>query len=183
MVGDIDNRLLTFITNKLHLILSRQNGLRLTLLAGSVPDTHLDSTRVPLLSILAAILEQEGVTAMALNSMRAIEDTLSPTSRASVQGIGAVILIELILASIEDIYVAIFDAVGDASDRGAIVRGVVLDVVVLRGEAENDILPADAELLNNRAEGQEGEFCLFGGGHCVLCVMDGWCECVGDYKG
>lgn len=43
---------------------------------------------------------------------------------------------------------AVFNAVGDAPDCGAVVRGVVLDVVVLCWEAEDDVLPADAEFLD-----------------------------------
>lgn len=165
MVGDVDDSLLTLVAHELHLILGSQDRLGLILLAGRVPDTHLDGARIPFLTINTAILEQQGVTAMAVDRVRAIEDALPPTLFTAVQGIGTVILSESILTAVQILNETILDAVGNATDRGAEVRGVVLDVVLLRGEAQNDVLAGDAELLNDGAERQEGKLGLFWGGH------------------
>lgn len=100
VVRDINNRLLTLITNKLNLILRRQNGLRLALLTSRIPNAHLNGTRIPLLAINTAVLEQEGIAAMTLDSMRAVKDTLPPARGPAVQGIGPIVLIELVLAAI-----------------------------------------------------------------------------------
>lgn len=176
VVGDVDNCLFTLIANKFHLVLGRENRLDV-LLASGVPDAHLDGTRIPLFRIDASVLEEQGVATMALDGVRAIKDTLTPAFLAAVQGIRSFILSQLILTSVQVLDETVLDPVGDAPDGGAVVRGVVLDIMVLCGEAQNDVFAADAELLDDGAQGQEGEFSLFGGGHrgcCCCCRGCGW---------
>lgn len=165
VVGDVDDSLVTFVTDKLHLILGCQDCLGLVLLAGLVPNTDLNGAWVSFFTVDAAVLEEQGVAAMALDRVRAIKDSLSPTILTAVQGIGAVILRETIFTTVQALNNGILDTVGDATDRGTEVRGVVLDIVALRGEAQNDVLATDAELLDDGTERQEGKLGLFGGGH------------------
>lgn len=163
VVGEVDYSLLALIPNEFHLVLGRQDGLGVTLLAGGVPHAHLDSTGVPLLPISAEVLEQQGVVAMALNGVWTVKDALTPTLLTTMQGIGAVVLRQLDLLAIQILNQAILDAVCNAADGGTIVRGVVLDIILLRGETQNDVLATDTELLDDGAQRQEGECSLFGG--------------------
>lgn len=151
MVGEVDYSLLAFITNEFHLILSRQDGLGITLLTGGVPHAHLDSTGVHLLTISAKVLEQQSVVAIALNGVGTVKDALTPTLLTPMQGIGAVVLGQLDLLAIQVLNQAILDTVCNAADGGTIVRGVVLDIILLRGETQNDVLVTDPELLNDGA--------------------------------
>lgn len=168
MVGEIDDRLFTLLADEFHLVLGRQDSLgraALFLLAGRIPNADLDRPGISLLGILTQILEEQSIATVVLDGMRAIKHPLPPTLLAAVQGIGAIILQELIFTPIEVLNDTILDAIRDTADGGSKVRGVVVDIVVLRGEAEHDVLAADAELLDDGAQGQEGELCLFGGGH------------------
>ena len=165
VVGDVDSRLLALITDKLHLVFSRQDRHGLSLLTGSVPDAHLNGTGVSLLPIDVAVLVKQSVAAMTLDGVGPIEHALTPALLTTVQGIGAIVLRELALFTVQAVNEAVLDTVGDTTDGGAVVRGVVLLIVVLSGEAQDDILTADAELLDDGTQGQEGEFGLFGGGH------------------
>lgn len=165
VVGDIDYSLLALVANEFHLVLGRQHGLGVTLLAGGVPYAHLDGTGVPLLTIFAQVLEQQGVVAIAPDSVWTVKHALTPTLLTTMQGIGAVILRQLDLLAIQVLDQTILDAVCNAADGGTIVWGVVLDIVLLRGETQNDVLVADSELLDDGAQRQEGEYSLFGNGH------------------
>ena len=165
VVGEVDYSLFALVANEFHLVLSRQDGLGIALLAGGVPHTHLDGTGVPLLTIFAKVLEQQGVMAIALDGVWTVKDALTPTLLTTMQGIGAVILRQLDLLAIQVLDQTILDAVRDAADGGTIVRGVMLDIVILRGETQNDVLAADAEFLNDGAQRQEGKCSLFGGRH------------------
>ena len=134
MVGEVDYSLLALVASEFYLVLGRQDGLGVTLLAGGVPHAHLDGTGVPLLTIFAKVLEQQGVVAIALNGVWTVKDALTPTLLTTMQGIGTVILRQLDLLAIQLLDQTILDAVRDAADGGTIVRGVVLDIVILRGE-------------------------------------------------
>lgn len=159
VVGDVDHRLLALITDKLHLVLGRQHALgrAIDLLARCVPDPHLDGTGVPLLAILAEVLEEQSVVAIALDGVRTIEDTLAPALLAAMQRIGPIVASQLNLLAIQVVDDAVLNTVGDPANRGAVVRGVVLDIVVLRREAQYDVGAADAELLDDGAQGNEFE--------------------------
>lgn len=165
VVGDVDDSLVTFVTDKLHLILCCQDRLVLVLLARRVPNADLNGAWVSFFTVGAEVLEEQGVAAMALDRVRAIKDSLPPAILTTVQGIGTVVLRETIFTTVQVLNHGVLDTVGDATDRGTEVRGVVLDIVVLRGEAQDDVLATDAELLDDGAERQEGELGLFGGGH------------------
>jgi hypothetical protein len=166
VVGDVDHCLLAFITDKLHLVLGRQHtlGRPLALLARRVPDPHLDGAGVSLLAILAEVLEEQGVAAMALDGVRSVKHTLPPARWAAVQRIGPIVAGQMNLLAIQVVDNAVLDAVGDPTDRRAVMRGVVLNIVVLRREAQYDVGAADAEFLDDGAQGDEGEFGELGGG-------------------
>lgn len=165
VVGEVDYSLLALVANEFHLVLGRQDGLGVALLAGGVPHAHLDSTGVPLLTIFAKVLEQQSVMAIALDGVWTVKDALTPTLLTTMQGIGTVILRQLDFLAIQLLDQTILDAVRDAADGGTIVRGVVLDIVILRGETQNDVLAADTEFLNDGAQRQEGKCSLFRGRH------------------
>lgn len=165
MVCDVDDRLLDFIAHKFHLVLRGQNGGRLALLAGSVPDAHLDRAGVSLLAMGAKVLEQQRIVTVALDSMGAVEDALTPARRPTVQGIGSVVLDQLDLLAVQVFDDAVLDTVGDTANGCAVVWGVVLDILLLRGETEHNVLAADAEFLDDGAQRQEGELGLFGSRH------------------
>lgn len=50
-----------------------------------------------------------------------------------------------------------FDAVRDAADGGAEMRRVVFVVLLLGGEAEDDVLVRDAEFLDDGSQWEEAE--------------------------
>lgn len=165
MVRDVDDRLLDFVAHEFHLVLCGQNGGRLALLAGCVPDAHLDRAGVSLLAMGGKVLEQQGVVTVALDGMGAVEDALTPARRPAVQGIGSVVLDQLDLLAVQVFDDAVLDTVGDTANGCAIVCGVVLDILLLRGETEHDVVVADAEFLDDGAQRQEGELGLLGGRH------------------
>lgn len=160
MVGNVDRRLLALIAHKLDLVLGRQHRLGTVrpdiVLAGDIPDADLDGARIALLAVLAEVLEEQGVPAPALDGVGPVEDALPPAVDAAVQRVGAVVLRQRVVLAVE-MHRRVLDAVGDAADRGAEVRGVVVDVELLRGKAEHDVVAADAELLDDGAEGEKGE--------------------------
>ena len=161
MIGHIDDGLVALIADKLDFVLDRQDSLRArtahVLLTGHIPHPHLDGTRESLLTIRTAILEQQCILAIALDCVGPIKDALPPAVHAAMERIGAVILGQLVVAAIEIVNNTILNAVGDATNGGAEVGRVVFDVVILGREAEHDVLVADAELLDDGAEGEEGE--------------------------
>lgn len=152
VVGEVDYSLLALVTSEFHLVLGRQDGLGIALLAGGVPHTHLDRTRVPLLAIFANVLEQQGVVAIALDGVRTVKDALTPTLLTTMQRIGAIVLLQLDLLAIQVLNQTILNAVCNAANGGTIVRGVVLDIIILRGETQNEILAADTEFLDDGAQ-------------------------------
>lgn len=168
VVGDVDNGLFTLITDKLHLVFHGQDGRRITLFAGRVPDAHLHGTGVILLAVDVAVFEQQSVTVMTLDSVGTIEDALAPTLLTTMQSIDAIILSELVLLPVQVLDQTVLDSVGNTADGGAIVCSVVLLVVLLSRETQHDILSADAEFLDDRSQGEESEFSLFRGGHIVI---------------
>lgn len=165
MVCDVDNCLLGLVADKLDFVFGCQHGGRLALLAGRVPHAHLDGTGVSLLTVLAEVLEQESIATMALDGMRAVKDALTPTRRAAVQGIRSIVLGQLDRLSVQLIDNAVLDTVGHTANGRAVVCSVILDILLLRGEAKHDVVATDAEFLDNSAERQESEFGLFGGRH------------------
>lgn len=164
MVGDIDDRLFTLVADEFHLILGRQDRLGRTtviFLARRIPDAHLHGPRKTLLCILTAILEEQGVATVTGDGQWAIKDALGPALLAAVQRIRSVVLSQLVLAAVQILDDPALDPVGHATDGGTIVRGVVFDVVVLGGKAQDDVLAAHTELLDDGAEGQESKLGLF----------------------
>ena len=172
MVGKIDNRLLTLRTDKLHLILNRQDSLGLLpihiLLTSHVPHPQLHSPGVPLLAIQTLVPKQQRIPPLSFHRMRAIENPLSPTLLAPVQRIRPVVLGERVLAPVQVLDHPVLDAVGDPADGGAVMRRVVLRVLLLRFEAQDEVVAVDAEFLDYGSQREEGEGRFFG--HGCLCL-------------
>lgn len=83
------------------------------------------------------------------------------------KSIGSVVCCELVGFAVQVLNLSVFDAVGDATNRLTEVSRV-LGLVGLRGrETLDDVVPRDAELLDDGALRQERE-CVFDR-HFVLC--------------
>jgi hypothetical protein len=179
VVSQSDDGLLDLVADQLGLILDLQACLLHTIdrLDGRhVPKPHFNGSREALLAVLAEVLEHDALLAIPVHGRRALEVLLSPSHRAAVKGVGAVVHCQVVALAIEAVDLCARDAVCDAADILA-EEGVVLGTVGLCGrEAENDVGACDFELLDDAALGQEGEGVgeLFLGGHDCLLVYELW---------
>lgn len=189
MVRHVNDRLVCAV-HECSLVLHAQHSGALVVLAGSVDNRRVNSTREPLIAIrrvdaeldaLAALLElakpRRGLVPGA-DGLGAIPDLLAPSLLAAMQVVGPVVGLQLVGLTVEGVYRGGRDAVGDAADGGAKVWAVVRLVVLLRGEALHDVDAADVQGLEDRAEGEEGD--LVGRHVCSCsehCVSSVWCLC------
>lgn len=74
------------------------------------------------------------------------------------EGVGTVVCEQRVgLAAVEGVDLCARDAVGDAADGLAEEGHVVVDVVLLRGEALHNVGAGDLEGLDDGTKGQEGD--------------------------
>lgn len=152
----------------------------LLLLSSRVHNTRLHGPRKPLVAILARQAEPDTLAALAqlalgptgrdlpldAHGLGPVPHALAPPLGAPVQVVGPIVRGEWVgRAAVEGLDGCAGDAVGDAADGGAKVWAVVGRVVGLRGEALHDVVACDGQRLQDRAEGEEGDFV---GGH-VYC--------------
>lgn len=175
VVRHVDNRLIG-TPNQLGLVLHRQHNHLLPLLRLLPHRVHNTRLHRPGKSLIAIGAHQAKLDALPTldwplnpgnlphtHRDRPVPDLLAPPDHAAVQVVGPVVGGQGVLLAVDLVEAGAADAVGHAPDRLAKVGRVVALVLRLLGEALHDVKAADAELLDDRAEGQEG----YGGvGHC-----------------
>jgi hypothetical protein len=158
VVCDRNDRLFNLVTYKLNLVLNLKFRVFLStlgLVAGNVPHAKLDCARVPLLAVLAQVLELNSFGSISADGDRSLKGSLSPALGSSVQRIRSVVGSELVRLSVQALNLGILDAVGHAAN-GLAKEGRVFGLVGLRGrETLHNVVPRNAEFLDDGALRQE----------------------------
>lgn len=178
VVRHVDDRFLCAASQGCLVLHPQQSNLlaALGLLASRVHDTRLHRPREPLIPILTRQLEPHALPALInlpllpprdklllhAHGHRALPNSLSPALGAAVQVVGPIVGAELVGFVVERGDGCVGEAVRDTTDGGAKMGGVVGFVVGLRGEVLDNVVAGDGEGLQDRAEGEEGDFV---GGH------------------
>ena len=170
MVRNTNGSLLALVSNKLDFILHLENSFLLAiflLLARSIPQPQFNRARIPFLPILAQVSELQSLLSIPVHRLGARENSRVPAFFSTMKRIGTFVLRERVRLAIQVIYDCSPDAVARPTDGSAKVRGVVFLVILLGGEALDDVVAGDTELLDDATQGEKskGRF-LFFGGHC-----------------
>jgi hypothetical protein len=172
VVRHVDGRLIG-AANQLRLVLNPQHNHLLAvlhLLANGVHHARLDGAGETLIAVLADQRELDALATLETLHPRnlphadgggPVPDLLAPADDAAVQVVRPVVGGQCVgLAAVDVLELGVLDAVGDAADGLAEEGGVVALVLRLLGEALHDVDAADAELLDDGAQGQEGDGCV-----------------------
>lgn len=168
VVGQVDDGLVS-TTDQLGLVLDAQDDglLAVNILSASgVDNLGLDSARVALIAVLADDGELNALAALeALNTgnlpganrLGSVPDALAPAVAAAVETVGALVGDEGVRLAVDVVELGALDTIGDTADGLAEVGAVVLDVLVLGGEALYDVGAVDDEGLDDGSEREEGK--------------------------
>lgn len=158
MVRDAANRLFTFISDQLDLVLDLQHNSTI-LHACCVPNQALHGSRIPLLAIFAQVSKLNSFSTVSIHRPGSFEVLLTPSLGATMQRIRVVAIIDgkLITLAIEVLKIGSLHPVGRPSNGFAEV-GIVVGLVALGvWKALNDVLPSYSKLLDQSSLGEEGE--------------------------